>query len=339
MHSLLDFYESRLCQVKAGKFLYNTYSKNKKSSLRTGDTFTHLCTAKNWAEEVPGSAGFALFDKTRNNFFDNSFMSKHLYNALKLNRVPISEDFDQLPRSEKLKKLRSVMTKNVSLQKLPDKSDASAKPVPVQMFSDTDDPDPNYVLTMDNAKKILAIHQRLRVNIPVIIMGETGCGKTMLIDFMTKLQVPTELKDEIQTMEILKVPTIYTVLFLDEVNTTEAIGLVKEIICDRRMNGVPLPHDSSLKIVAACNPYRRVQALPQSLLPLVWDFGTLQSEGSASPVDSVEGAYIKQMIIKFDESKEEENIHFSREQTPKLAELLAISQRFMVKQTVRYIAL
>ena len=29
-------------------------------------------------------------------------------------------------------------------------------------FVDGDDPDPNYVLTMDNAKKILAIHQRLR---------------------------------------------------------------------------------------------------------------------------------------------------------------------------------
>ena len=38
----------------------------------------------------------------------------------------------------------------------------------------------------------------------------------------------------------------------------------------------------------------RVQALPQSLLPLVWDFGTLQS-GS---VDSVEGTYIKRMIEK-----------------------------------------
>ena len=44
-----------------------------------------------------------------------------------------------------------------------------------------------------------------RVGIPVIIMGETGCGKTKLIDFMSKLQVPTKLKDSLTTMRIVKV--------------------------------------------------------------------------------------------------------------------------------------
>ena len=44
-----------------------------------------------------------------------------------------------------------------------------------------------------------------RVGIPVIIMGETGCGKTKLIDFMSKLQVPTKLKDSLTTMQIVKV--------------------------------------------------------------------------------------------------------------------------------------
>ena len=50
---------------------------------------------------------------------------------------------------------------------------------------------------------------------------------------------------------------ISTVLFFDEANTTEAIGLVKEIMCDRTMNGKPLQHIDDLKIIAACNPYRR----------------------------------------------------------------------------------
>ena len=36
------------------------------------------------------------------------------------------------------------------------------KPKDSEMFAEGDDPNPNYVLTMDNAKKILAIHQRLR---------------------------------------------------------------------------------------------------------------------------------------------------------------------------------
>ena len=49
------------------------------------------------------------------------------------------------------------------------------------------DPDPSYVLTVDNVIKILAIHMRFRCNIPVVIMGETGCGKTRLIRFMCDL--------------------------------------------------------------------------------------------------------------------------------------------------------
>ena len=50
---------------------------------------------------------------------------------------------------------------------------------------------------------------------------------------------------------------IDTVLFLDEANTTEAIGLVKEIMCDASMDGRQLMDVGGLKIVAACNPYRK----------------------------------------------------------------------------------
>ena len=47
---------------------------------------------------------------------------------------------------------------------------------------------------------------------------------------------------------------VYTVLFFDEVNTTEALGLIKEVVCDRTLNGKPIPDE--LKFAAACNPYR-----------------------------------------------------------------------------------
>ena len=50
------------------------------------------------------------------------------------------------------------------------------------------DPDESYELTGDNVKKILAIHMRFRCNIPVVIMGETGCGKTRLIRYLCGLQ-------------------------------------------------------------------------------------------------------------------------------------------------------
>ena len=46
-----------------------------------------------------------------------------------------------------------------------------------------------------------------------------------------------------------------TVVFFDEANTTDAIGLIKEILCDRRLHGKPFSDD--LKFIAACNPYRR----------------------------------------------------------------------------------
>ena len=47
-----------------------------------------------------------------------------------------------------------------------------------------------------------------------------------------------------------------TVVFFDEANTTDAIGLIKEIMCDRRLHGRPVSQD--LKFIAACNPYRRL---------------------------------------------------------------------------------
>merc|ERR1712048_1346695 len=46
-------------------------------------------------------------------------------------------------------------------------------------------------------------------------------------------------------------------VFLDEVNTSPDIGWFKETVCDHSLDGVPLPYN--MKIIAACNPYRRRQ--------------------------------------------------------------------------------
>ena len=62
------------------------------------------------------------------------------------------------------------------------------------------------------------------------------------------------LKAENQAKEN-KAINLDTVVFFDEANTTEAIGLIKEIMCDRRLRGKPISQD--LKFIAACNPYRR----------------------------------------------------------------------------------
>ena len=51
---------------------------------------------------------------------------------------------------------------------------------------------------------------------------------------------------------------IDTVLFFDEANTTDALGMIKEIIVDQRCNGRPLSLECGrLKFIVACNPYRR----------------------------------------------------------------------------------
>ncbi|XP_070779019.1 E3 ubiquitin-protein ligase rnf213-alpha [Enoplosus armatus] len=260
-------------------------------------------------------------------------MTRALYEGLKLQRVPFNMDFDDLPRGEKIERICNVLGIQWPL-----------------------DPDETYELTTDNILKMLAIHMRFRCGIPVIIMGETGCGKTRLIKFLCELRrtgVATE------NMKLVKVhggttsEMIYTkvreaediastnkqeygfdsVLFFDEANTTEAISSIKEVLCDKTVKGESLTPNSGLQIIAACNPYRkhtdemiqrlesaglgyrvraeetdeklgsiplrqlvyRVQALPPSMIPLVWDFGQLN--------DHTEKIYILQIVQRVVENK------------------------------------
>ncbi|XP_060751752.1 E3 ubiquitin-protein ligase rnf213-beta isoform X2 [Tachysurus vachellii] len=257
-------------------------------------------------------------------------MSLDLFTGLTNQGISFSEDFDKLPRKTKIKKISFVVGADIREQ-----------------F----DPDPTYELTSDNVMKMLAIHMRFRCEIPVIIMGETGCGKTRLVKFLCDLQ--REGRD-VENMKLVKVhggtnaDTIYkkvreaeelaqrnskkykldTILFFDEANTTESIFAIKEVLCDKTVQGVPLKQNSGLKIIAACNPYRRhtpkmierleraglgyrvkagethdrlgkvpmrqlvyrVHQLPPSMIPLVWDFGQLS--------DSAEYTYIQQIVCK-----------------------------------------
>ncbi|XP_052808702.1 E3 ubiquitin-protein ligase rnf213-alpha-like isoform X1 [Mya arenaria] len=303
-----------------------------------------------------------LVDQQTNRILEQGIMSQNLYDSLVRNQAPIREDFDALPRDQKIMKLCSIM--GVELPH---------------------DPDSTYELTTDNVKKIMAIFMRFRCDIPVIIMGETGCGKTRLIKFMCELQSPpgvdvknmilmkvhggttnADIKRKVNDAEIAAKVNIekygrhmYTVLFFDEANTTEAIGLIKEIMCDKSIAGKRLTLCENLKIVAACNPYRkhsdelirkleqaglgyhvdadettdrlgrvpmrrlvyRVQPLPQSLLPLVWDFGQLNTQ--------IEELYIRQMVRRYINDDRLPNI-------PNLIEVvsrvLTVSQDYMRAQ-------
>uniref|UniRef100_A0A663EII0 RING-type E3 ubiquitin transferase n=1 Tax=Aquila chrysaetos chrysaetos TaxID=223781 RepID=A0A663EII0_AQUCH len=204
-----------------------------------------------------GSGGVDAINPLNGNIIKKNIMTSWLYKGLLLQRVPFNIPFDQLPRHEKLAKLCMVLG------------------IPWVV-----DPDETYELTTDNVLKILAIEMRFRCNIPVVIMGETGCGKTRLIKFLCKLR---RSYVEVENMKLVKVhggttaEMIYarikeaealaktnkeqhgldTVLFFDEANTTEAVSSIKEVLCDHTVQGKPLVSCSGLQIIAACNPYRK----------------------------------------------------------------------------------
>ena len=96
---------------------------------------------------------------------EKKIMSPELLEGLKKYKFNFDESLDEMSRDEKLNVLRQVFG-----------------------LPNGPDPDPTYELTTDNVVKMLAIHMRFRCNIPVVIMGETGCGKTRMVEFMSKLK-------------------------------------------------------------------------------------------------------------------------------------------------------
>ena len=149
-----------------------------------------------------------------------------------------------------------------------------------------------YVFTADNFVKMILILLRIRVNIPVIMMGETGCGKTSLIRKLSQLLnngssrkmkilnihagttdkdiiefIQTKVINEARELEIqenknkinfLNQGQIYEPrklwIFLDEINTCKSMGLISELMCKHTCQGNPLPEN--IVFIAACNPYR-----------------------------------------------------------------------------------
>ncbi|XP_078257499.1 E3 ubiquitin-protein ligase rnf213-alpha-like isoform X2 [Rhinoraja longicauda] len=301
-----------------------------------------------------GQGGIDAIDPSNGNIIKPNVMTRQLYQGLLLQKVPFNINFDELPRSEKIERLCMVL--------------GIQWPI---------DPDETYELTTDNILKILAIHMRFRCGIPVIIMGETGCGKTRLIKFLCELR---KIGADTENMKLVKVhggttaDVIYskikeaealaiynkqefdfdTILFFDEANTSEAVSCIKEVVCDHMIEGVPLSPNTGLQIIAACNPYRkhtdemikrlesaglgyrvradetedklgciplrqlvyRVQALPPSMIPLVWDFGQLD--------DRTEKMYIQQIVQRLTQS-----ISVSSLNIKCMVDTLSASQNFM----------
>ena len=188
----------------------------------------------------------------------------------------------------------------------------------------------NYIITEDNFRKMILIIYRIQANIPVIIMGETGCGKTLLIKKLNQiLNNGNELLEIINihpgvTDEILnkfmdkindKAKNIKKELWIlfDEINTCSSFSMVKEIFINRTYNGKKL--ENNIRLIGTCNPFRqkryegeneddilvyKVNQLPQSLFYYIFKFGKIYDED--------EKIYIDNIIQKlFD--KDEEKLH------------------------------
>jgi hypothetical protein len=127
-----------------------------------------------------------------------------------------------------------------------------------------------YVITGDTLIKMMAIFVRVRCGIPVVLMGECGCGKTYLISYIcewlairllildinggtTVADIESVFEDALAVLDSGQSDEI--IVFLDEVNTCAHMGLIAEVICHRSMHGKSLPRQ--LKVLAALNPYRR----------------------------------------------------------------------------------
>jgi len=191
------------------------------------------------------------------------------------------------------------------------------------------DIDKFYALTPDSLLKMVLIYTRIQANIPVVIMGETGCGKTSLVRFLartceTKFEhysihagiTDSMIRTKVQdcSTKCMKDIGKQLWLFLDEINTCNHMGLLSEIICHHSCNGESLPRN--LVLIAACNPYQlrerehiatagldgklkvdeysklvyRVHPLSETMIDYVWDYGTLHSDDEKS--------YIKQMVMQ-----------------------------------------
>ena len=151
----------------------------------------------------------------------------------------------------------------------------------------------NYIFNSDNYIKLILILLKLRAKIPIILMGETGCGKTFLIKILSKLLYQKKLFENykskkqnkkinydflilnfhsgignndiinwIKEKQLLKDKNnnnknnndlIY--VFFDEINTCNSMSLINEILCKHTMNGEELKEN--ITFIAACNPYRK----------------------------------------------------------------------------------
>jgi ATPase family associated with various cellular activities (AAA) len=134
--------------------------------------------------------------------------------------------------------------------------------------------DGRYCLTADNLRKLIAVYTRVRCGLPVLLMGECGCGKTMLVRFLCAwlhvaffvldINGGTSAEDIVEVFaraEAVRCPQERqdtrdrVFVFLDEINTCPHMGLITEVICNRTLHGQPI--SDRVVVIGALNPHRK----------------------------------------------------------------------------------
>ena len=122
--------------------------------------------------------------------------------------------------------------------------------------------DTGYILTPDNFLKMNLIFLRSMSELPSIIMGETGCGKTSLLRFF----IEVVLKESFQIIyihsgitisdirrflensntEAKKNPILRVWVLFDEFNTSDCMGEIVSVLCERKFEGISFRPNLSL---------------------------------------------------------------------------------------------
>ena len=199
-----------------------------------------------------------------------------IYDFVRGNQEAVSKNFNKFvmdaahkvinPSYKYLKRLKEVLQLENDLEK-----DINGKKSLTSILAEGTD---NYVITDDNYKKMVLLFYRIKANVPVIIMGETGCGKTSLIIKLSQI-----LSNGKKLVEIINIHPGITDeeiitniklmndkaknkeygenglwVFFDEINTCLSSSLLIEIFINRTFNGEKLA--DNIRLIGACNPYR-----------------------------------------------------------------------------------
>ena len=132
----------------------------------------------------------------------------------------------------------------------------------------------NYIFVCDNFIKMVRILLNIESKIPVILIGETGVGKTKLLEMLAtlygkgkcrwkKLQIHAGITDEKiiafideinEEIEKKGEKNELIWIFFDEMNTCNSLGLITEIMCNHTYLGKKI--NDNFIFLGAFNPYR-----------------------------------------------------------------------------------